>query len=31
MTAEQVLKSADQRMYLEKRSRSGNRNHRRAG
>lgn len=32
MTADEVLKSADQRMYIEKRSRSGNRpNHRRAG
>ncbi|MDX6330414.1 MAG: hypothetical protein QOI83_2797 [Streptomycetaceae bacterium] len=32
MTAEEVLQSADQRMYMEKRSRSGNRpNHRRAG
>jgi len=32
MTSEEILQSADQRMYIEKRSRSGNRpNHRRAG
>jgi diguanylate cyclase (GGDEF)-like protein/PAS domain S-box-containing protein len=31
MTAEEVLRSADQRMYIEKRSRSAGRNHRRAG
>lgn len=31
MTAEEVLQSADQRMYIEKRSRSRSRAHRRAG